>query len=148
MLAETEPLVFALERFGDLYQQAMAHRFCWRLGVEPRGLDAETALITAAEAYMVENDLGPDALFFRHRCGRNPPEGVFGEALRQYQAAGGDDHPLWQEDEPPTLVIDEVERIWAAIAENDDWQPLADKVAAIRRLGDALGEPPVPAGHR
>ena len=52
------------------------------------------------------------------------------------------DHPLWQENEPPTLVIDEVERIWTAIDERDDWQPLNDKIAAIRRLGDALGEPP------
>ena len=34
--------------------------------------------------------------------------------------------------------IEEVERIWAAIADRDDWQPLGDKVAAIRRLGDAL----------
>ncbi len=45
------------------------------------------------------------------------------------------------------MLIDEVEAIWAAIAERDDWQPLYDKVAALRRMGDALGEPPAPAGH-
>jgi uncharacterized protein YdiU (UPF0061 family) len=147
LLAETEPLVFALERFGDLYQQAMARRFCWRLGVEPAGLEAEMALISAAEGYMADNALSPDALFFRHRCGRDAPEGEFGRLLRAYRPAGDDTHPLWQDNAPPTLVIDEVERVWTAIAEHDDWQPLADKIAAIRRLGQALGDAPEPAGH-
>jgi uncharacterized protein YdiU (UPF0061 family) len=147
LLAETEPLVFALERFGHLYQEAMARRFCWRLGVEARGLEEEMAFIGAAERYMIEADLAPDTFFFRHRSGRNAPLGEFGELLGQYQAIGGNAHPLWQEDGPPTLVIDEVERIWAAIAERDDWDPLADKITAIRRLGDALGEAPAPAGH-
>jgi uncharacterized protein YdiU (UPF0061 family) len=147
LLAETEPLVFALERFGTLYQQAMARRFCWRLGIEPRGLEQEIALIGAAEQHMADNELAPDALFFRHRGGRDAPADAFGEALRGYRARGDAAHPLWAEEAPPTLVIDEVERVWAAIAERDDWQPLADKAAAIRRLGDALGNPPEAAGH-
>jgi uncharacterized protein YdiU (UPF0061 family) len=146
-LAETEPLVFALERFGGLYQQAMARRFCWRLGIEPRGLEAEMALVTASERHMVEGDLSPDAMFHRHRGGRDAPAGEFGDLLRQYRSTGDDAHPLWQEAAPPTLVIDEVERVWAAIAEHDDWSPLGEKVTAIRRLGDALGEAPIPAGH-
>jgi uncharacterized protein YdiU (UPF0061 family) len=148
MLAETEPLVFALERFGGLYQQAMARRFCWRLGIEPRGLQAEMDLVTASERYMTENEMGPDAMFFRHRGGRDAPVGEFGDLLRQYRSAGDDSHPLWQEEAPPTLVIDEVERIWTAIAEHDDWAPLAEKVSAVRRLGDALGEAPMAAGHK
>ena len=147
LLAETEPLVFALERFGGLYQQAMARRFCWRLGVTPQALDSEIRLIGAAEQHMVEHGLSPDALFFRHRGGRHAPAGEFGDLLRGYAPSGPDDHPLWQDEAPPTLVIDEVERVWAAIAEHDDWTPLAEKVAAIRRLGDALGEAPQPAGH-
>ena len=46
------------------------------------------------------------------------------------------------------MLIDEVEAIWAAIAERDDWVPLKAKLAALERMGQALGEPPVPAGHR
>ncbi len=147
MLAETAPLVFALERFGPLYQQAMARRFCWRLGVVPQGLEAEMALIGASEQHMTQHALSPDTLFFRHRGGRDAPDGAFGDLLRHYAAAGENTHPLWQQAEPPTLIIDEVERVWAAIAETDDWAPLAEKVAAIRALGEALGEAPVPAGH-
>jgi uncharacterized protein YdiU (UPF0061 family) len=146
MLAETEPLVAALERFSDLYQWAIARRFCWRLGVAQRGPEADMALITAAEAHMTEGELAPDALFFAHRGGREPPAGEFGDLLRGYAPTVDADDPLWREAAPPTLVIDEVERIWAAINQHDDWQPLNDKIADIRRLGDALGEPP-PRGN-
>jgi hypothetical protein len=45
------------------------------------------------------------------------------------------------------MVIEEVERIWAAIDETDDWQPLAEKIAAIRRVGAAHGDAPQPAGQ-
>ena len=35
------------------------------------------------------------------------------------------------------MQIDEVEAIWAAIDERDDWAPLDVKLAAIRRMGEA-----------
>ena len=142
LLAETEPLVFALERFGGLFQSALVRRFTWRLGLEPRGVDADLALLAAAEQHMHGAGLGPDALFFRHRGGRNPPGDDFGEMLGHYQSAGVEEDSLWGEPAPPTLVIDEVERIWAAIDSGDDWTLLADKVSAIRWLGQALGEAP------
>ena len=146
-LAETEPLVFALERFGELYQAALVRRFVWRLGVEPRGAKADLALLASAEQHMHDAALGPDALFFAHRRGRNPPEGEFGALLVDYQPVEGAEDGLWSEAAPPTLVIDEVERIWAVIDTHDDWSLLADKVAAIRQLGQALGEPPDSPGH-
>ena len=36
------------------------------------------------------------------------------------------------------MLIDEVEAIWTAIADKDDWQPFEAKIEAIRRLGDAM----------
>ena len=33
------------------------------------------------------------------------------------------------------MVIEEVEAIWAAIAERDDWAPLAAKIDAVRAHG-------------
>ena len=33
------------------------------------------------------------------------------------------------------MVIDEVEAIWSAIDRDDDWTPLADKIARIRETG-------------
>jgi hypothetical protein len=36
------------------------------------------------------------------------------------------------------MLIDEVEFIWAAIADRDDWSPFELKIEAIRRFGDAM----------
>ncbi|MDP3908154.1 protein adenylyltransferase SelO family protein [Novosphingobium sp.] len=137
-LVPAEPLIAALNRFAPLYQQALAGQFLWRLGLESQGFEADAALIAHAERAMRDSAGSPDVFFHRHRHGANPPEGDFGEGLRGYRPAG-EDHPLWAEPAPPTLVLDEVERIWAGIDTADDWAPLADQITAIRRLGEALG---------
>jgi len=144
-VCEAEPLVAAFNRFGDCYARSLTRRFCWRLGVESHGLEADSALIGAAEQHMREGETGPDDFFFDHRRGR-AATGALAEALMGYQALSGD-HPYWSDPAPQLMLIDEVESIWSAIAERDDWQPLHAKIAAVRRMGEALGEPPVPAGH-
>jgi hypothetical protein len=144
LIAPSDPLIAALDRFPGLYRAAMARRFCWRLGVEPQGTDTDLALVRAAEEHMTAHGLAPDALHFAHRAGRNPPEDAFGAALRLYRPSAATDDPVWAEPAPVTNHIDEVERIWEAIAGHDDWSPLHDHVAAIRRLGAALGKAPVP----
>jgi len=39
----------------------------------------------------------------------------------------------------PKKTIDEIEALWSAIDERDDWQPLCEKLAAIARAGEAFG---------
>ena len=87
-----------------------------------------------------------DRLFFDWRGGRDPgaktyasePFRALSRALegRSREPA----HPYWSDGQPCSMHIDEVEAIWAAIADRDDWQPLEDKVRAIRRMGDAMAE--------
>ncbi len=144
-IADAPPLVAAFERFPELYHAAMARRFCWRLGVETLGRDADLGLIAAAERTMVESKTGPDAFFFTHRGGRGAA-GPLAEALAG-RTPVANDHPYWSGNAPQAMLIDEVETIWTAIAEHDDWQPLADKIAALRAMGEAHGEAPQPAGH-
>ncbi len=144
-LAESEPLVAALNRFGPLYGEAMMRRFCWRLGVEQRGPEADAALVEAAEITMREGKIGPDAFFFRHRGGRGA-EGALADALDGAKPLDSS-HDYWAAEAPEAMLIEEVEELWSAIAEKDDWAPLETKIAALRRMGDALGAPPPPAGH-
>jgi uncharacterized protein YdiU (UPF0061 family) len=144
-LADSAPLIAALDRFGPLYGEAMMRRFCWRLGVKQRGPQADSALIGAAESAMREADIGPDTFFYSHRGGR-AAEGRLAGALAGYEPAESTDD-YWQGNAPVTMLIDEVEGLWDAIAEGDDWGPLERKIAAIRRMGQALGQPPVAAGH-
>ncbi len=148
-LAEAEPLIAALRRYPELYAENMQRRFCWRLGVTGCGPEADTALIAAAERQMRDQKQGSDALFHQHHGGRNAT-GDLAEALAGYDPLPRS-HPCWDEDGDKgmgqSMLIDEVEAIWAAIDERDDWTMLDNKVAAIRRMGQALGTVPAPAGH-
>jgi hypothetical protein len=124
----------------------VARRWCWRLGVEPRGLEADTQLVAACEAAMREGQAQPDAFFFRHRGGRGGADGALGESLADYTPLALS-HDYWADETPQAMLIDEVEAIWAAIDAHDDWSPLHAKVTLLRRMGAAHGPPPVPAGH-
>ena len=146
-LVEAPPLIAAMEQFEGRYHHHLARRVLWRLGVEPRDAGADQALLGAVGAALQACEQSPDAWFFAQRGGR-AASGTLAEALRPYAPLPGAlDHPLWHADTPPSLVIDEVERVWQAIAEADDWGPLEQQVQAIRALGQALGPPPPPAGQ-
>ncbi|MBE5073480.1 YdiU family protein [Erythrobacteraceae bacterium E2-1 Yellow Sea] len=145
LLADTEPLVAALKRFGPLYAQAVARRWCWRLGIESRDQEADMQLVAACEKAMRNEKIQPDNFFFRHRFGRGG-EGELADILSRYSPTDCD-HEYWHEGAVQSMVIEEVETIWSAIDTRDDWAPLHKKIAAIRRMGDAHGIPPVPAGH-
>lgn len=47
-------------------------------------------------------------------------------------------HAYFQATEPVSLVIEEVEAVWAKIAENDDWSGFHQKLANITSLREAL----------
>jgi uncharacterized protein YdiU (UPF0061 family) len=137
-LAETPPLVAALDRFGPIYQAELARRFLWRLGLESCGDEADGQLVAAAERQMQAAGQSPDQFFFAHRNGRALPEGEFGALAAKHRPTSTPDHPLWQAEAPPSLVIEQVEAIWAAIDTRDDWAPLHAMVDQIRQLGEAL----------
>ena len=147
LLSPAPPLVAALERFDALYEQHLARRLCWRLGVAERGPEADAALFAAAKWRLRETDERPEVFFHGARGGRAAPGTRWEKALEGYEPLPGAlDHPAW-ELEPPSNHIDEVERIWSAIDRHDDWEPLYDHIAAIRALGEALGAPPPPAAQ-
>ena len=144
-IADSDPLVAALERFGPLYQENLVRRLLWRLGVAPLAPDRDLHLVAAVEREMRATKASPDAYFFTHRGGR-AATGDLADTLRGFDPLDSSD-PYWEGDAPQSLLIDEVEAIWAPIAESDDWSLLHQKVAAIRQMGQAMGKPLTPAGH-
>jgi hypothetical protein len=48
-------------------------------------------------------------------------------------------HPYFADADPCTLLIEEVETLWAPIADRDDWSVLHAKLAAIDRMAEAYG---------
>lgn len=145
LLADSAPLLAALERFGPLYTEAVARRWCWRLGVKPRGREQDQQLVAACEAHLHAAQLQPDAFFHSQR--KKPiTDGDLGTILARYERVHPA-HTYWQEEPCPSLLIEEVEAIWRAIDEHDDWSILEAKIAAIRRMGEAYGPAPCPCGH-
>jgi len=150
-ITEAEPLIESLERFPTLYAQALQRRFCWRLGVE--GGDV-AAMTEAAVRGMISTGTPIDRFFHDWRGGMPANPAIYSDAawaaLRDAMTdftpcPDARNHAYWFEDAPCSMHIDEVEAIWSAIDQRDDWSPLHDKVAAIRRMGDALGTaPPLP----
>ena len=149
LVAPLDTLKPALEAFAGRYQTALATAMLARLGVASRGLDADTALVKAIEAGLVGSQMSPDRFWFdwRHgvRRGPSPADAVYAGpdfaafiGLIGGFAGTAPTQDYWADAAPCTMLIDEVEAIWAPIAADDDWSALTDKIAAIRRMGAAM----------
>jgi uncharacterized protein YdiU (UPF0061 family) len=144
-IADQDALVEAVNGFAPAYHAALACRTLWRLGIHSRGPEDDFALAQAAQRALIESRCPIDRFFFDWQAGRRPDDGygaaVFAEfaaLLQGFSPARSLDHPYWSETGPQTMLIEDVEGIWAAIAERDDWSPLDAKLAAIRRMGAAM----------
>ena len=144
LVSDAPPLIAALERFPDLYQQSVMRRFLWRLGVISKGEDEDKRLVEAAERAMVRDQIPIAAFFHGYRGGRTgsletkgTDQAAFEDILRGYAPAHASDD-YWVSNPVCSMLIDEVEMIWDAIAQKDDWQPLYQKLAQIQDLGQAL----------
>ncbi|HEX5377691.1 MAG TPA: YdiU family protein [Phenylobacterium sp.] len=144
-----DPLIEALNGFGPAYRQALAAAMVGRLGLRP--LDPQADAELAGQAFRAIA-AGGEALrwepfFFDWFCGDEAralagPRGEIyrGEgfqAFRDLMARFSPDRPerlgaaYFGRAEPEELLIDEIEAIWAAIADGDDWSHFRAKLAAI-----------------
>jgi len=154
LVADAETLVPAIEPYAEHYEGALIRSLLWRLGVAPLGDAQDKALIGAMEAALMTGTVGIDRFFFDWAGGdRRAPSPAdthyaasvfddFRQAVSAYSPARSLDHPYWADEAPCSMHIDEVEAIWARIADADDWSALDDKVVAIRRMGAAMGQAP------
>jgi uncharacterized protein YdiU (UPF0061 family) len=142
LLAEADPLIAALDRFASAYQPAVTEALLWRMGRAPSNPEADRTLVQATERALRETGVGIDRFFFDAFAQPLPAsygdEWTEARALLDKAPARADrGHAFWQ-GEPCSMLIEEVESIWSAIAERDDWAPFHAKVAAIRGMGEAL----------
>ena len=141
-ISEAQPLIDVLETFGDRYQPAVSTAILWRLGFAPKDPASDRAVVQAVEPALREGGISIDN-FFHDSFATVIPES-YGAAfdparalLADYRPRKDRDHPHWR-DVPCSMLIDEVETLWSAIDERDDWAPLHTKIASIRTLGEAL----------
>ena len=149
-IAEIDALNAAVAEFGPAYQSAIAERFLWRLGVSARGDEADLALVRAITGALGEGEVTIDRFFFDWAGGnRRAPSladthyraesfAPFIAAIADYTPSRELTHDYWQHSTPCSMHIAEVEAIWAAIAEHDDWSALTTKITAVRAMGAAM----------
>ncbi len=144
LICDAPPLIAALERFPGLFQSALISKFLWRLGLQSSGGATDRQLVEAAERAMITGGIEIDTFFHSHRNGNVMDQTQTSDAYQQFTeimsqfTAAGPAQNYWQNTAPCSMHIDEVESIWDAISQRDDWSVLHNKVAAIRLMGAAL----------
>lgn len=144
MISEGPPLADLLSQWPARFEAALVEGLIARLGVEKRGDADDRPLVSALLTTLRSRLVRIDRFFFDWRGGRIPADEVyqapeFEELRRQLEGRQRPlTHSYWSDPAPCSMLIDEVEAIWAAIVDNDDWQPFESKIEAIRRMGDAM----------
>lgn len=150
-IADRDALVDAIDGFAPAYRAALVDRVLWRLGVQTRGPETDIAAVTALETALYASGIDIDRFYFDWAGGQvRQPEAearyqmpefdALRHALADYRPRFALNHSYWAAPAPCSMHIDEVEAIWARIADRDDWSALTDKVCAIRTMGAALAD--------
>ncbi len=159
-IEEEVRLTESLPVFEERFAVAFLDRFLERLGVEAAGEEHDIRLTEEVIGYLEASGLGYERFFFDWYGGsqREPqaldgPEGqryadpafsAVRSALERYSPRQPSLPTYFSGAGPCTLLIDEVEAIWSAIQERDDWRPFNAKIEAIRAFGDAVRSPQTP----
>ncbi|KQS53931.1 selenoprotein O [Brevundimonas sp. Leaf363] len=159
LVADAEPLTEALNGFGPAYIRHLRAAFLRRLGVKSLGEAADQRLLDAALALLREGGeaLRWEPLFFDWFAGfASSARALSGPRAALYQSKTFADfrfalfehepdrperleHPVFAQAEPEEMLIDEVEAIWSAIDQCDDWAPFHAKLARLAGARLATG---------
>ncbi len=146
LITEGRALTEILEAWPALFEDALVAALVRRLGLVSNA-ESDRTIVSAMLAVLRRKEVTIDRFFFDWRGGRLPLGGdtVLASLLASREGLPGAlDHEYWRGDGPCSMHIDEVEAIWAAISDRDDWAPFDAKIGAIRRMGIAHGDAMTP----
>lgn len=157
LLVPVDGLEVVLGGFDAAYQHHLGAAVTRRLGLVPLDAAADAMLAGTLLAYLEATRLPFEAAMFdlaggparldkalagpRAAAWAAPEFGALRALLeaREPAATARLQHPYYAGDEPVTLLWDEIEALWAPIAERDDWSAFEAKLAAIDALRTAQG---------
>ena len=158
LVCEPPKLEQALARFGPAYQEALRERMFARLNLVEGGFEADMQFLQSLFGWMTETQIGWDQLFHDWHSGAAsavraahsieakryaaPAFKPIREGLEARTGAGMEEflaQDYFQRPHPVSMLIEEVEAIWASIAEHDDWGPFEAKLQDIQAMRSALG---------
>ncbi|HVK79989.1 MAG TPA: YdiU family protein [Verrucomicrobiae bacterium] len=146
-----------LSRFGPAYGEGLRHTMFERLDLVLGDFNADLAFLQSLLDWMTESQVGWDQFFHdwvggeasSARATQSPQAARYNEAAFAQVRAGLEARTgnaaseylsggYLQRPEPVSLVIEEVEALWAPIAEADDWSLFDAKLRHIHELRDAV----------
>jgi uncharacterized protein YdiU (UPF0061 family) len=159
-LGEHAGIEAALNGFWPAFQRAMWNAALRRLALLPRGDAADSELVVRIFAFLHDSRIGYEQFWFDWRGGMasaprapaSPAAAAYEtetfapvrEALLAYETAPwvNLDHPYFERQGPRTMLIDEMEAVWAPIAEADDWTAFHAILAEIEQMRQAYAGDP------
>jgi uncharacterized protein YdiU (UPF0061 family) len=156
-LSSIEKLEPALNTVWPQFRAQLPKQVLRRLGLKPRELDEDSDLLAAMFGFLTASQAPYEQFFFDWRGGAlsfdraaSSPSADFyaSEAFRAFanlmeRYGPADDvnlgHSYFAQQRPRTMLIDEVEAIWAPIAENDDWTLFEETLGEIALMRQAYG---------
>ena len=142
LIAEASRLSDLLESWSGRFEEALVAALVGRLGLVAR--EDDQLLAAALLKALATKESQIDRVFFDWRGGHDPgteryPAEPFRELAKLLERRERpQSHPYWSDPAPCSMHIEEVEEIWSAIAMSDDWQPLSQKIKAVRRMREAM----------
>jgi serine/tyrosine/threonine adenylyltransferase len=147
-----------LARFAPAYQSALRAHMFRRLCLAEGDLDGDLAFLQSLFDWLTESQAPWDQFFHdwfgggasTERAGDSPQAALYAapafaavrdglEARTRPDAAAWLAHPYFQRATPHTMLIGDVEGLWAPIAERDDWSLFDVKLAQLKDMREALG---------
>lgn len=146
--------------FHEWLEAAVVEGVLRRLGLRSRGRVGDAELVDALYVFLARSRVGYDQAFFdlygglrdEARVAGSPEAAAyehesFAEVRRRLEgfepteaaARALAEDAYFRRERPESMLIDEVEALWSAIDERDDWGPLAAKLEAVRAMGRAHG---------
>jgi len=141
-----------LNGFAPAFREAFARAMLRRLGLASRGEIKDQELAGTVWRFLAGTRAPLEQFFFDwrgggQRAGASPSAPLYaGDEFREardvigsYEPASDTvaAHPYFHGASPCTMLIDEMEAIWAPIAADDDWGPLHEKLEAIAGMREA-----------
>ena len=160
LVGDSDSLVAALNGFGEAYRDELIAAMLARLGLASLGTEADTALVQAAFKVLAAggDELRWEPFFFDWFCKDEAralagPRGAlyadegfapFREAIGPYAAVRPERlaQDYFRRPDPQELLYDEIQALWAPIAQADDWTLFHAKLAAIETARQAWGFTP------
>jgi len=156
LVASVPPLEAELGRFEVRYRDAFRRRVLAALGLTSKSEEADLALFKTFFSWMGETRAAWPQVFFDWFGGAaSEGRAMAGPLAAQYRARGFAPvrealmahpperperltHAYFQGERPVSLLIEDVEAIWAPIAEADDWSGFASCMARIGQAREAF----------